>query len=191
MQSGPLPWGVKTGCSVGTTMRLKMQPLFILCWAAARQVGLTSANGWSYFLENVHHYDNNYSKDLAELLPHNFKLQNQNCIAASPKPLKFSEHFRETLTGLPNAYEKRIRLVALNGASNVLGTFNNLPEIGRISHNYGAQLLVDAAQLVAHCRVNMAECGIDYLAFSGHKVYAPFGSGALVARKGLLKYDIG
>lgn len=85
--------------------------------------------------------------------------------------------------------EKRIRLVALNGASNVLGTFNNLPEISRIAHNYGAQLLVDAAQLVAHCRVNMAECGIDYLAFSGHKVYAPFGSGALVARKGLLKYD--
>ena len=83
---------------------------------------------------------------------------------------------------------KQIGLVALNGASNVLGSFNNLPEIARIVHNYGAKFLVDAAQLVAHCPVNMAESGIDFIAFSGHKVYAPFGSGALVARKGLLKY---
>ncbi len=84
--------------------------------------------------------------------------------------------------------EKRIRLVALNGASNVLGSFNNLPAIAGIVHKYGGLFLVDAAQLVAHCPVNMAESGIDFLAFSGHKVYAPFGSGALVARKGLLKY---
>lgn len=85
--------------------------------------------------------------------------------------------------------KKRIKLVALNGASNVLGTFNDLAEIGRISHHYGAKLLVDAAQLVAHSPVKMAEWEIDFLAFSGHKVYAPFGSGALVARKGLLKYN--
>jgi selenocysteine lyase/cysteine desulfurase len=80
----------------------------------------------------------------------------------------------------------RIKLVAVSGASNVLGVFNNLVEISRIVHRYGARLLVDAAQLVAHRKVEMEECGIDYLAFSGHKVYAPFGSGVLVARKGLL-----
>jgi selenocysteine lyase/cysteine desulfurase len=84
---------------------------------------------------------------------------------------------------------KQIVLVALNGASNVLGSFNNLPKIAQIVHNYGAKFLVDAAQLVAHFSVNMAESGIDFLAFSGHKVYAPFGSGALVAKKGILKYD--
>lgn len=84
--------------------------------------------------------------------------------------------------------KKRIKLVALNGASNVLGSFNNLPEIARIVHKFGALFLVDAAQLAAHSPINMVETGIDFLAFSGHKVYAPFGSGALVARKGLLKY---
>ena len=84
---------------------------------------------------------------------------------------------------------QRIRLVAVSGASNVLGTFNDLTEIGRITHQYGAHLLVDGAQLVAHRKVAMASCGIDYLAFSAHKMYAPFGSGALVARKGLLALD--
>jgi len=84
---------------------------------------------------------------------------------------------------------QRIRLVAVSGASNVLGVFNNLAEISRIVHQYGAHLLVDAAQLVAHRKVDMAACGIDYLAFSGHKVYAPFGTGVLMARKGLLNFS--
>jgi selenocysteine lyase/cysteine desulfurase len=85
--------------------------------------------------------------------------------------------------------KKRIKLVAVSGASNVLGTFNDLAEIGRIAHRYGAHLLVDAAQLVAHRKVEIEKCGIDYLAFSAHKVYAPFGTGVLVARKGLLNFS--
>lgn len=84
---------------------------------------------------------------------------------------------------------KRIKLVAVSGASNVLGVFNNLAEISRIVHRYGARLLVDGAQLVAHRKVEMEKCGIDYLAFSAHKVYAPFGSGALLVRKGLLNFS--
>ena len=67
--------------------------------------------------------------------------------------------------------------------------FNDLEEITRIVHQYGARLLVDAAQLVAHRKVDMERCGIDYLAFSAHKVYAPFGCGVLVARKGLLNFS--
>jgi len=85
--------------------------------------------------------------------------------------------------------KKRIRLVALTGASNVLGVFNNLPEISRIAHLYGARLFVDAAQMVAHRKIDMEHTGIDYLAFSAHKVYAPFGTGALVVRKGLLNFN--
>jgi selenocysteine lyase/cysteine desulfurase len=83
---------------------------------------------------------------------------------------------------------KRIRLVAVSGASNVLGVFNDLTKISRIVHLYGARLLVDAAQMVAHRKIDMEGCMIDYLAFSAHKVYAPFGTGVLVARKGLLHF---
>jgi selenocysteine lyase/cysteine desulfurase len=85
--------------------------------------------------------------------------------------------------------KKRVKLVAVSGASNVLGVFNDLGEISRIVHRYGARLLVDAAQLVAHRKVEMEACGIDYLAFSAHKVYAPFGTGVLLARKGLLRFS--
>ncbi len=84
---------------------------------------------------------------------------------------------------------KRIKLVALSGASNVLGVFNNLDEISTIVHSFGARLLVDAAQLAAHRRIEMETHNIDYLAFSAHKVYAPFGCGVLAARKGVLNFS--
>ncbi len=85
--------------------------------------------------------------------------------------------------------KKRIKLVTVSGASNVLGVYNNLGEISRIVHQYGASLMVDAAQLIAHRKVEMEVDGIDYLAFSAHKVYAPFGCGVLVVKKGLLTFS--
>jgi selenocysteine lyase/cysteine desulfurase len=85
--------------------------------------------------------------------------------------------------------KQRIRLVAVSGASNVLGVCNDLAETSRIVHQYDASLLVDAAQLAAHREVNMLSSGIDILAFSAHKVYAPFGTGVLVIRKGLPHID--
>jgi selenocysteine lyase/cysteine desulfurase len=88
-----------------------------------------------------------------------------------------------------NHGKKRIILVAVSGASNVLGICNNLEEISRIVHQYGAMLLVDGAQLVAHRKIEMKRCGIDFLAFSAHKIYAPFGCGGLVAKKGLIKFS--
>ena len=80
----------------------------------------------------------------------------------------------------------KIAWIAITGASNVLGSVTNIREIARLAHSYGAKLLVDGAQLVPHQPVDMAAWGIDALAFSGHKMYAPFGSGALIIRRDVL-----
>ena len=80
---------------------------------------------------------------------------------------------------------KRIRVVAVSGASNVLGACPDLAAIGRIAHRHHALVFVDAAQLAAHRAIRMAADGLDGLAFSGHKMYAPFGAGGLILRKGL------
>lgn len=82
----------------------------------------------------------------------------------------------------------KIRMVALSGASNVLGSCNDLKVVSSLAHRYGAKLLVDAAQLIPHRGVDVEGLNIDYLAFSAHKMYAPFGCGVLVARKGLLNF---
>jgi len=98
------------------------------------------------------------------------------------------ENLLQDYNAKKNNGNKRIRLLAVSGASNVLGTFNDLAEISRIAHQYGVLLFVDAAQLVAHRSINMTECQIDYLVFSAHKAYAPFGSGLLTARKDALYF---
>jgi selenocysteine lyase/cysteine desulfurase len=73
-------------------------------------------------------------------------------------------------------------LLSVTGASNVTGEVLPVGELARLAHAHGARLAVDAAQLLPHRRVDLAASGIDYLAFSGHKAYAPFGAGALVGR---------
>jgi selenocysteine lyase/cysteine desulfurase len=73
-------------------------------------------------------------------------------------------------------------LLAVTGASNVTGECLPLAELADLAHAHGARIAVDGAQLVPHRSVDLAASGIDYLAFSGHKIYAPFGAGVLVGR---------
>ncbi len=80
-----------------------------------------------------------------------------------------------------------VRLVAVTGASNVSGFINPIHRIAEKAHRTGAEILVDAAQLAPHRAIDMRppdDAGhIDYLVLSAHKMYAPFGTGALIGRK--------
>ena len=86
-------------------------------------------------------------------------------------------------------YKGRVKYISLIAASNVTGYVNDLAIIAKMVHKYGAKLIVDGAQIVAHKRIYMTSDiegeNIDFLVFSAHKMYAPFGSGAIV---GLKKY---
>ncbi|SOD74859.1 selenocysteine lyase/cysteine desulfurase [Jatrophihabitans sp. GAS493] len=95
---------------------------------------------------------------------------------------------RETLAQTVAALEVELArspaaLLAVTGASNVTGELLPLAELADLAHRYGARIAVDGAQLVPHRRVDIEAAGIDYLAFSGHKIYAPFGAGVLVGRR--------
>jgi cysteine desulfurase / selenocysteine lyase len=82
---------------------------------------------------------------------------------------------------------ERTRLVALTQMSNVLGTINPIREIAELAHLYGAVVLVDGAQSVAHMPVDVQDLDCDFLAFSGHKMLGPTGVGVLYVRSGVLE----
>lgn len=91
------------------------------------------------------------------------------------------------LDGLLRRHAGRVRLVAVTGASNVTGYLPDIHAIARRVHAAGAQILVDCAQLAPHRRIDMRgldDTGhLDYVTLSAHKMYAPFGTGALIGRR--------
>jgi cysteine desulfurase/selenocysteine lyase len=78
-----------------------------------------------------------------------------------------------------------IGLVAISGASNVTGFISPIHEVAELAHRHGALVSVDAAQLAPHRRIDIRPAGdpghLDFVSFSGHKMYAPYGAGVLVA----------
>jgi selenocysteine lyase/cysteine desulfurase len=91
----------------------------------------------------------------------------------------------QALERLLEKHRERVRYVAVTAASNVTGILNPLRAIADLVHEHGAWLLVDGAQWVAHAPVRVTD-GIDFLVFSGHKVYAPGSPGVIVGERALL-----
>ena len=93
---------------------------------------------------------------------------------------------RIDLAALAGLLDERVRLVAVSQLSNVVGTIAPIAEIARLAHAAGAAVLVDGAQAVAHLPVDVAALGCDFYAFSGHKLFAPTGTGVLWGRRARL-----
>jgi selenocysteine lyase/cysteine desulfurase len=80
--------------------------------------------------------------------------------------------------------QNNVKYVSITAASNVTGYVNDVHAIAKLAHQYHAQIIVDGAQIVAHKPFSMrgqsADENIDYFVFSAHKMYAPYGGGAVV-----------
>nr|WP_255518149.1 cysteine desulfurase [Fulvivirga sp. M361] len=91
--------------------------------------------------------------------------------------------------------DSKTKLVAINHISNTLGTVNPIEDIIAMAHKKNIPVLIDAAQSISHCALSLDQMEYDFLAFSGHKMFAPFGVGILqVAEKHLgevLPYNVG
>ncbi len=82
--------------------------------------------------------------------------------------------------------ENDVKILSISAASNVTGYVNDIHRAARLAHKYGAKIVVDGAQIVAHRKVSMVgdiddpDDDIDFIAFSAHKMYSPYGGGAVV-----------
>ncbi len=82
---------------------------------------------------------------------------------------------------------KKVKMVAMAHVSNTLGTVNNIKKYAAWAHEAGAHFLVDAAQSIAHMKVDVVDLGVDFMAFSAHKMFGPTGVGILWGKKDLLE----
>lgn len=80
-------------------------------------------------------------------------------------------------------FNERTKIVSIMQVSNVLGTINPIKEMVKIAHEHGVPFMVDAAQSIPHMKVDVQDLDVDFLVFSGHKVYAPTGVGVLYGKE--------
>ena len=91
------------------------------------------------------------------------------------------EHFEELLNANPNAF------VSITHISNAFGKIHDIKTITKLAHKYGAVVMIDGAQSLAHFRIDVQELDVDFFAISGHKTFAPTGVGAIYIKEKYLK----
>ncbi len=102
------------------------------------------------------------------------------------RAVPFNDDGELMLDELESMLNDRTRLVSVVHQSNALGTVNPVKAIAELAHAKGVPVMIDVAQSVAHTPIDVQELGVDFMAFSGHKLYGPTGIGVLWGRADLL-----
>lgn len=103
------------------------------------------------------------------------------------KVIPVDESGQLILSEYEKLFTKRTKFVSVTQVSNVLGTITPVAELIAIAHRHGVRILIDGAQSVAHIPVNVTALDADWFVFSGHKIYAPTGIGAVYGKKEVLE----
>lgn len=150
--------------------------------------GTTESLNWlasTYGVENVKQGDEillSYMEHHSNIVPWQ---QLAKRVGASLKYIDLKEDGTLDLADAEAKLSDKTKIVSVTHASNVLGVVNPIKKLAQMAHEHGAIMIADGAQSVPHMAINVQEMGVDFFAFSGHKMLGPTGIGVLYGR-----YDV-
>ena len=103
------------------------------------------------------------------------------------KYIPLNENNEVTLNNLRETISNKTKVVSIAHITNVIGDIRDIKNITKVCHEHNILVVVDAAQSVAHTKIDVSDMDIDFMAFSGHKIYGPTGIGVLYGKFDLLK----
>ena len=122
-------------------------------------------------------------------------LNQADTLGFKPIYIPLDQEYRVTVENFKKVLTNKTKVVVINHVSNVLGYINPIKEITKLAHQKGAIVILDAAQSVPHMKIDVKDLGVDFLAFSGHKIFGPTGIGVLYGKKEQLEklnvYEVG
>ena len=124
------------------------------------------------------------SEHASNVLPW-FVLSKEKGIVVKYIPL--NENYEITLDNVKSVLSPKTKVVSIAHITNVIGDKRDIKEIAKLCHDNGAKIVVDAAQSIAHTKIDVVDMDIDFMAFSGHKMYGPTGIGVLYGKFNLLQ----
>ncbi|MBR4535667.1 MAG: cysteine desulfurase [Bacteroidales bacterium] len=116
----------------------------------------------------------------ANIVPWQFLCEDRGCVL---KVLPFNEKGELCIDQLGQLITAKTKMVAVTHVSNSLGTVNPVEKIIKIAHEKGVPVLLDGAQAVSHCKVDVQALDCEFYCFSGHKMYAPMGIGVMYGKE--------
>lgn len=142
---------------------------------------------YSWAMENLHPGDEilvSEAEHHANLIPWQIVCQKKGCAL---RVFKIGDEGAYLPHEFTKSLSEKVKLVAVTGMSNVLGTIFPIKDIAAKAHKIGAKVLIDACQAAVHQKIDVQDIDCDFLAFSGHKTYGPTGIGVLYGKLELLK----
>lgn len=110
-----------------------------------------------------------------------------NKIGIKVKYIDLDSNYHVTIDNVYKAITPKTKVISLGFITNVIGDIRPIKEITKLAHERNIFVCVDAAQAIAHTKIDVTDLDVDFLAFSGHKMYAPTGVGVLYGKKELLE----
>ena len=141
---------------------------------------------YSYGLDNLKKGDDvviSIMEHHSNLVPWQFVTQKTG---SELKYMYINDEFELSKEEIESKITDNTKIVGITHVSNVLGTINNVKEIIKYAHKKGAVVIVDASQSIPHMKIDVQDLDADFLAFSGHKMFAPLGIGVLYGKRELL-----
>jgi len=127
------------------------------------------------------------SEHASNILPW-FNLMNEKGIKIKYAPLDSEKNL--DIDGLEKIITPKTKVISLAHITNVVGDIRDISKISKLAHEHNCYMIVDAAQSIAHQKIDVQEMDVDFLAFSGHKMYGPTGIGVLYGKSALLEQMI-
>lgn len=141
---------------------------------------------YSYGLDNLKENDEvvlSIMEHHSNLVPWQYVTKKTGSIL---KYMYINDNYELTDEEIENKITDTTKIVGITHVSNVLGTINNVKRIIEVAHKKGAVVVLDVSQSIPHMRIDVQELDADFVAFSGHKMFAPLGIGVLYGKKELL-----